>query len=132
MAEKTMETKVGIINFAEKDVLTEGIEMYFTIDKLSEEWEEIVAQSINKVKAEWDKNFFEERGIGWSDKGVDIDYMTLGVSLDEKNTTYKVVVGFFDKEDKNLYDDICVEVDLSEYEAELKEEIKKALLEKFF
>lgn len=132
MREKTMETKVGIINFAEGEVLTEGIDMYFHINSLSEEWNGIVAQSINKVKAEWDKNFFEERGIGWSDKGVDIDFMTLGVSLEEKNTTYKVVVGFFDKDDKNLYDDICVEVDLSEYEAELKEEIKKALLEKFF
>lgn len=58
--------------------------------------------------------------------------MTLGVSLDEEGTTYKVAVGFFDKEDKNLYDDICVKVDLSEHEAELKAEVKKALLEKFF
>lgn len=70
MGKSTMETKVGIINLTEREVMTEGIEMYFHINSLSEKWKGIITQSIDKVKAEWDKNFFEERGIGWSDKGV--------------------------------------------------------------
>lgn len=132
MGEKTMETKVGIINLAEKEVTTEKFEMYFYINNLSEEWQEIVADSINKVKAEWDENFLDEQELSWSDKGVDIEYMILSISLCEKDTTYEVIVGFSDKDYKSLNDDICVKVDLSEHEAELKEEIKKALLEKFF
>lgn len=136
MAEKTMETKVGIINFAEKDVLTEGIEMYFHINSLSEEWKEIVSKSIEQKKQEWDTKFLEEKELSWSEKGVDIICKTLMISIVQKKQkteiSYKVIIYFEDKENKRLEDDIEVEVDLSGYEAELKEEIKKALLEKFF
>lgn len=128
MGKSTMETKVGIVNLAEKEVTTERIEMFFNLDSLSEKWKEIVFESIEEKKQEWDEDYLNEQGIGWSDKGVDIDYMILSISLGEKDVTYAVIVGFTDKDDKNLNDDICVEVDLPE----LKAEVKKALLEKFF
>lgn len=136
MAEKTMETKVGIINLAEREVMTEGIEMYFHINSLSEEWKEIVFESIEEKKQEWDTKFLEEKELSWSEKGVDIICKTLMISIVQKKQkteiSYKVIIYFEDKENKRLEDDIEVEVDLSGYEAELKEEIKKALLEKFF
>lgn len=136
MREKTMETKVGIINFAEGEVLTEGIDMYFHINSLSEEWKGIVSKSIEQKKQEWDTKFLEEKELSWSEKGVDIICKTLMISIVQKKQkteiSYKVIIYFEDKENKRLEDDIEVEVDLSEHEAELKAEVKKVLLEKFF
>lgn len=135
MNTRTLETNVGIINLSEREVLTEGIEMYFEMKSFSEEWKEVISESIEKKKQEWDTKFLEEKGIAWSEKGVDIVCKTLLISIQEKQEkeiTYKVIVCFDDKENERLSDDVDMEIDLSEYEAELLPEIKNAVLEKFF
>ena len=133
MNTRTLETNVGIINLSEREVMTEGIEMYFEINSLSEEWKEIISESIEKKKQEWDAKFLEEKGTAWSKKGVDIVCKTLGISINNnKEVSYRVLVGFTDKENACLDDDVYIKVDLSEYEAELLQEVKNAVLEKFF
>lgn len=132
MYTRTLETKVGIINLSEREVLEDWIEMYFTIDSLSEEWKGIISESIKKKKQEWDMKFLEEKELSWSEKGVDIVCKTLMVSIHKKEITYKVIVCFEDKENTHLEDDVVIEVDLSEHEAELLQEIKNAVLEKLF
>ena len=132
MNTKTLETNVGIINLSEREVLTEGIEMYFHIDSLSEEWKYIIFESIERKKLEWDTKFLEGKNIVWSKKGADIVCKTLLISMQEKKITYKVIVCFEDKENRHLEDDVVIEVDLSEYETELLQEVKNAVLEKFF
>lgn len=132
MYTRTLETKVGIINLSEREVLEDWIEMYFTIDSLSEEWKGIISESIEKKKQEWDMKFLEEKELSWSEKGVDIVCKTLMVSIHKKEITYKVIVCFEDKENTHLEDDVVIEVDLSEHEAELLQEIKNAVLEKLF
>lgn len=132
MNARTLETTVGIINLSEREVLEDWIEMYFTIDSLSEEWKGIISESIEKKKQEWDMKFLEEKELSWSEKGVDIVCKTLMVSIHKKEITYKVIVCFEDKENTYLEDDVVIEVDLSEHEAELLQEIKNAVLEKLF
>ena len=132
MNTRTLETTVGIINLSEREVLEDWIEMYFTNNSLSEEWKGIISESIEKKKQEWDKKFLEEKELSWSEKGVDIVCKTLMVSIHKKEITYKVIVCFEDKENTHLEDDVVIEVDLSEYEAELLQEVKNVVLEKFF
>ncbi len=132
MNTRTLETNVGIINLSKREVLEDWIEMYFEMTSLSEEWKEIISESIEKKKQEWDTKFLEEKGTAWSKKGVDIVCESLMVSMHEKEITYKVIVCFEDKENTHLEDDVVIEVDLSKYEAELLPEIKNAVMEKFF
>lgn len=130
MNTRTLETNVGIINLSEREVLTDWIEMYFTINSLSEEWQEKIYEGIEKAKAEWDEKFLVKRG--WCDAGVNILYKNLAITMKGKDISYRVAVDFEDKENARLEDDVVIEVDLSEYEAELLPEIKNAVLEKFF
>lgn len=130
MNTRTLETKVGVINLSEREVLTDWIEMCFTINSLSEEWKKKIYEGIEKAKAEWDERFLVKRG--WCDSGVNILYKSLAVSMKGKDISYRVAVDFEDKENTHLEDDVVIEVDLSEYEAELLQEVKNAVLEKFF
>lgn len=132
MNARTLETTVGIINLSEREVLTEEIEMYFHVESFSKGWQEIIFEKIEEKKQSWDKDFLEKHGVRWSKKGIDIICKTLMICVQNRKITYKFIVCFVDKEDEHLDDDVEIYVDLSMYEAELLQEVKNAVLEKFF
>lgn len=132
MNTKTLETKVGIINLSEREIATEDIEVYFRIGNLSKEWQEIIAGKIEEQKEQWDKNFLAEHKVAWSEKGVNIIEKNLVLLIKDKMISYRVLVEFVDKKNEYLEDVAVVNLNLHGYEAELLQEVKNAVLEKFF
>ena len=132
MKNRTMTTNIGTINLAEMELMTDCMEVFSPITAVSESLKATIEENIQKAKDEWQKECLDERGMQWSDAGVNLTYQSLHIMMETDHISYELC---FDIEDKNndlLETGFNLEVDLLEYSAELKMIVINAIKEKFF
>lgn len=102
-----------------------GMEVYMDITRVSEELQAKINKFIEKTK--------KEEAQEWSNKPVVILFQYLKVVLNEgEPNAYCIISAFEDAEDDRLEENARTEIDLSEYENEIKEMVCQALAEKYF
>ena len=132
MKNRTMTTNIGIINLAELDFTEDCLEVFIPIVAVSDNLKATIEENVQKAKAEYQKEFLDCRGRKWSDSGIVMTYQSLHIMMETDHISYELC---FDIEDKNndlLETGFNLEVDLSEYSAELKMIVINAIKEKFF
>ena len=132
MKNRTMTTNIGTINLADITLTDDTFCVFIPIVEVSDGLKAIIEENIQKAKDEWQKECLDERGMQWSDAGVNLVYQSLHIIMKTDHISYELC---FDIEDKNndlLEIGFNLEVDLLEYSAELKMIIINAIKEKFF
>ena len=132
MKNRTMTTNIGTINLSEMEIMTDCMEVFIPITAVSESLKATIKENIQKAKDKWQKECLDERGMQWSDAGVNLTYQSLHIMMETDHISYELC---FDIEDKNndlLETGFNLEVDLLEYSAELKMIVIKEKKKKFF
>lgn len=132
MKNRTMTTNIGTINLAEMELMTDCMEVFIPITAVSENLKSAIKENIKKAKEEWQNKCLNERGIHWSDAGVNLVYQDLHISMEVDHISYELCFNIEDKNDNSIETGFNFEVDLMEYSAELKKIILNAITEKFF
>lgn len=132
MKNRTMTTNIGTINLAEMELMTDCMEVFIPITAVSENLKSIIEKNIQKAKDEWQKECLDERGMQWSDAGVNLVYQSLHITMETDHVSYELCFDIKDKNNDSLEIGFNFEVDLLEYSAELKMIILNAIKEKFF
>ena len=132
MRTKTMTTNVGTINLADIDITDDSLEVFIPIIAVSEKLKAIIEENVKKAKEELQKEFLEGRGKKWSNAGIIMNFQSLHITIKNKAFYNELCFDFEDAEDKLIFTDFNLEVDLSEHETELKKLIVKATIDKFF
>lgn len=132
MKNRTMSTKIGKINLAEMELMTDCIEVFVPITVVSEKLKTTVEENVQRAKAEFQKEFLDEKGLKWSNAGINLDYQSLHIIMKEKELSYELCFNFEDKENDLINTGFNLVVDLSEHTAELKKLILESLTNQFF
>lgn len=132
MKNRTMTTNIGTINLAEMELMTDCMEVFIPITSVSESLKATIEENIQKAKDEWQKECLDERGMQWSDAGVNLVYQSLHIIMETDHISYELCFDIEDKNNDSLETGFNLEVDLLEYSAELKTIILNAIKEKFF
>ena len=132
MRNKIMTTNIGTINLAEMELMTDCMEVFIPITTVSESLKATIEENIQKAKDEWQKECLDERGMQWSDAGVNLVYQSLHIIMETDHISYELCFDIEDKNNDSLETGFNLEVDLLEYSAELKTIILNAIKEKFF
>ena len=132
MKNRTMSTKIGKINLAEMELMTDCIEVFVPITVVSEKLKTTVEENVQRAKAEFQKEFLDEKGLKWSNAGINLDYQNLHIIMKEKELFYELCFNFEDKENDLINTGFNLVVDLSEHTAELKKLILESLTNQFF
>ena len=77
------------------------------------------------------KEYYTNKNLDWTDAGVDTD-ISLHIIVEDKKFTYRIEIDIEDKEDKRVWTSVSIDVDLLEYQNELKKVIIKAMIDNFF
>ena len=131
MKKKTFEN-IGTINLTEMELMTDCMEVFIPITKVSESLKVTIEENIQKAKDKWQKEFLDERGMQWSDAGVNIVYQSLHIIMKTDYISYELCFSIEDKNNELLETGFNLEVDLLEYSVELKAIILNAIKKKFF
>ena len=131
MKNRTMSTKIGKINLAEMELMTDCIEVFVPITVVSEKLKTTVEENVQRAKAEFQKEFLDEKGLKWSNAGINLDYQSLHIIMKEKELSYELCFNFEDKENDLINTGFNLVVDLSEHTAELKKLILESLTNQF-
>lgn len=132
MKNRTMTTNIGTINLAEMELMTDCMEVFIPITAVSESLKATIEESIQRAKEEWQKECLDDRGMQWSDAGVNLVYQSLHITMETNHITYELCFNIEDKNNDSLETGFNLKVDLLEYSAELKKIILNAITEKFF
>lgn len=139
---RTETTNIGVLELGNltfnEDYIEVSIDICDISDCLKADVEKAIeARKIESAK-EWEQVYnehpdWERRSRVFSDKPAVIDFTYLNIVLEaDKPIKYSVVVGFHDVEDDHLEECASITVDLSEHTDELKKQIIKVLIDKFF
>ncbi len=132
MRKTIMTTTIGIINLAEIELMEDCLDIFIPIVSVSENLRDTIEENVQKAKKEYKEIFENRRDVQWSKDGVNLLGQQLHITIKNKEISYELCFDFEDKEDTTLWADFSIEVDLSEYTAELKKLIVKAMIDKFF
>jgi hypothetical protein len=133
---------IGCIGLGSLTFDEDYIGVSIDICDMSEELKEEVGRAVEAAKIEytkqWEGWYAEHPGvkrhkIQWGGQPVVMDYTYLSVVFGAgKPVTYSIVAGFHDPEDARVEACADITVDFSGYTNELKKEVTKVLLDKFF
>lgn len=132
MRNKEMTTNIGTINLADIDITEDCLEVFIPVIAVSENLKAIIAENVEKAKADLKAEFLDRKCKSWSDAGINMSFQSLHITVKEKSFHYELCFDFEDKEDECIFTGFNLEVDLSEHETELKKLIVKAVIDKFF
>lgn len=132
MKNRTMTTNIGTINLAEMELMTDCMEVFIPITAVSDSLKATIEENIQKAKDNWQMECLDERGMQWSDKGINIVTQDLRITIGEKKFDCDLSYTFEDAENEVIWTGFNLEVDLSEHMSELKTLIIKAMIDKFF
>lgn len=133
MKNREMTTNIGTINLVEIELAADVLEVFIPVTAVSDRLKAVIDENIQKAKEEHQKEYLDGKGKRWSDTGINMDYQGLHIIIEkEKKFTYQLNFDFTDKEDDFIEAWFTLDVDLSEYENELKKVIVKAVIDKFF
>lgn len=132
MKNKIMTTNIGKLNLAEMELTTDCLEVFIPITAVSESLKATIEENIQRAKEEFTEEFLNNKGLQWSDAGVDLVYQSLHIMMEADHISYELCFNIEDKNNDSLETGFNLKVDLLEYSAELKTIILNAISEKFF
>ena len=127
MKNRTMTTNIGTINLAEMELMTDCMEVFIPITAVSDSLKATIEENIQKAKDEWQKECLDERGMQWSDAGVNLVYQSLHIIMktDNRKLMEYSIKSFTDNDYK--IEDICLNL----YEENIKDNIPTEYEKKF-
>lgn len=132
MKNRTMTTNIGTINLSEMELMTDCMEVFIPITAVSDSLKATIEENIQKAKDKWQMECLNDRGMQWSDAGVELVYQSLHITMETDHVSYELCFDIEDKNNDSLETGFNLEVDLLEYSEELKMIILNAIKEKFF
>lgn len=134
MKRNNITTSIGTIDLNNIDFCEDTLDVFIGIELVSAEIQEKIMAAVEIAKVEHIqiiKEHFSNKDLKWTDAGVDTD-LSLHIIVDKKHFSYRIEIDIEDREDDRVWTSASVEVDLSEYQNELKKVIMKAMIDKFF
>lgn len=134
MMKKAITTTIGTINLNDITFVEDTIDVFIGIDSVSKEIQDKINEAVEIAKAEhiqMVKEYHTNKNLNWTDAGVNTD-LSLHIIVENKKFSYRIEIDIEDKKDDRVWTDASVDVDLSEYQNELKKVIVKAMIDNFF
>lgn len=134
MMKKAITTTIGTINRNDISFVEDTIDIFIGIDSVSEDIQKKINEAVEIAKAEHIqrvKEHFTNKNLNWTDAGVNTD-LSLHIIVENKKFSYRIEIDIDDKKDDRVWTGASVDVDLSEYQNELKKVIVKAMIDNFF
>lgn len=133
MRRKNITTTIGTINLNDIEFCENTLDVFIGIESVSEEIQKKINEAVEIAKEEYLQMMKSHvhRDLTWSNVGVDMD-LSLHIIVDKKDFSYRIEINITDKADDTMWTGASVDVDLSEYQNELKKVIIKAMIDNFF
>lgn len=134
MKKSNITTTIGTINLNDIEFCENTVDVFIGIESVSTDIQKKINEAVEIAKAEHIqrvKEYYTNKNLNWTDAGVNTD-LSLHIIVENKKFTYRIEIDIEDKEDKRVWTSASVDVDLSEYQNELKKIIVKAMIDKFF
>lgn len=134
MRRKEITTTIGTINLNDVEFCENSLDVFIGIESVSADIQKKINEAVEIAKVEQlqtVKEYPEHKNLVWSDVGVNVD-LSLHIIVDNKKFSYRIEIDIIDKENDMMWTSASVDVDLSEYQSELKKVIVKAMIDKFF
>jgi len=134
MKRNNITTSIGTINLNDIEFCENTLDVFIGIESVSADIQNKINETVEIAKAEclqMIKEHFTNKDRKWTDTGVTTD-LSLHIIIDNKKFTYQIVINIEDKSDGTMWTSASVDVDLSEYQNELKKVIVKAMIDNFF
>ncbi len=134
MKRKNITTSIGTINLNDIDFCENTLDVFIGIESVSADIQDKINEAVEIAKVEHlqkIKEYFTNKELKWTDAGVDT-YLSLHIIIDNKEFSYRIEIDIEDKADGTMWTSASVDVDLSEYQNELKKAVIKAMIDNFF
>lgn len=134
MKRKTITTTIGTINLNNIEFCENTLDIFIGIESVSADIQNKINEAVEIAKAEHIqrvKEYYTNKNLNWTDAGINTD-LSLHIIVDNKEFAYRIEIDIVDKEDERVWTGASVDVDLSEYQNELKKVIVKAMIDNFF
>ena len=134
MMKREITTSIGTINLNDITFVEDTIEMWLGIEAVSADIQKKINEAVEIAKTDYIemvKERFTNKDLTWTDAGVETG-LSLHIIVKKKIFTYSITIDIEDKEDDRVWTGASVDVDLSEYQDELKKVIIKAMIDNFF
>lgn len=134
MMKKTITTTIGTINLNDISFVEDTLDVFIGIESVSAEIQDKINEAVEIAKAEHIqriKEYCTSKDLNWTDAGVNTD-LSLHIIIEDKNFSYRIEIDIIDKEDERVWTGASIDIDLSEYQNELKKVIIKAMIDNFF
>lgn len=134
MKKQNITTTIGKINLDSIDFCEDTLDVFIGIEWVSADIQEKIKAAVEIAKTEYIqmvKEHFSNKDLGWTYARVNTD-LSLHIIVDKKQFSSQIEIDITDREDERVWTSASVEVDLSEYQDELKKVIMKAMIDKFF
>lgn len=134
MRRKEITTTIGTINLNNVEFCENSLDVFIGIESVSEDIQEKISKAVEIAKAErlkTIKEYYKHKDLLWMDEGINMD-LSLHIIVDNKTFSYRIEIDITDKVDDMMWTSASIDVDLSEYQSELKKVIIKAMIDKFF
>lgn len=134
MKRKNITTTIGTINLNDIEFCENTIDVFIGIESVSEYIQNKINEAVKIAKADHMqivKEHYTNKNLHWTDAGVNT-FLSLHIIVDNKEFVYRIEIDIEDKADGRIFTSASIDVDLSEYQNELKKVIVKAMIDKFF
>lgn len=134
MKRKAFTTTIGTINLNNIEFCENSLDVFIGIESVSADIQDKINEAVESAKAahiQEVKEYYTNKDLNWTDAGVNTD-LSLHIIIDNKEFTYRIEIDIVDKGDERVWTDASIDVDLSEYQNELKKVIVKAMIDNFF
>lgn len=134
MKKKNITTSIGTINLNDIEFCENTLDIFIGIESVSADIQNKINEAVEIAKAEHlqrIKEHFTDKDRKWTDAGVNT-YLSLHIIIDNKEFSYHIEIDIDDRADGTMWTSASVDVDLSEYQNELKKVIVKAMIDNFF
>lgn len=134
MKRKAFTTTIGTINLNNIEFCENSLDVFIGIESVSADIQDKINEAVESAKAahiQEVKEYYTNKDLNWTDAGVNTD-LSLHIIIDNKEFTYRIEIDIVDRGDERVWTDASIDVDLSEYQNELKKVIVKAMIDNFF
>lgn len=134
MMNKDITTTMGTINLNDISFVEDTLDVFIGIESVSDEIQNKINEAVEIAKADHMalvKEHFSNKDLTWTDSGVETN-LSLHIIVEDKAFSYRIEIDITDREDERVWTSASVDVDLSEYQNELKKVIVKAMIDNFF
>lgn len=134
MVKNNIPTTIGTINLNDIEFCENMLDVFIGIESVSEAVQSKINEAVEIAKAEHlqsIKEHFINKNLYWTDAGIKTN-LSLHIIIKDKKFSYQIEIDIEDKGDDRIWTSASIEVDLSEYQNELKKAIIKTLVDKFF